>query len=934
MRRVALVALLAALVSVASANEPLPAVPFLRVDTARHTAFVHALALDEVAGRVYTASEDKTVRVWRISDGRLLDTFRIPSGLRAEGQLYALALSPDRSLIAVAGWTCWETEGRACVYLLNAVTGAIVARLRGLEEVVSTVRFSPDGRHLAVGLMGTQGLRVFRVQDGALVAADRDYRDKLLELDFSPGGRLVAASLDGFLRLYDERFALAGRVNAGLAGHEPFGVRHSRDGQLIAVGFNDVPRVSVLRANDLSVVATLAGSSTRNLTRVAWSPDGSVLFAAGETGNSDTSALFRWRMSKPLRAEPLPAAIGRIGDLAVTRDNLLLFGAEDPALGMIDPAGRIRYALRTGIPDYRGLAGRLRVSQDGSVVEIPVATGARRFSLTTQKLERVAPNAVPLPAPRTNVPGWRIEGWGGGAPPKLNGRPLPLEPFELTRALAIAPDGATLFVGTEWALRAFDRAGAVTWTVRTPTLVRAVTVSGDGRFVVAALGDGSIHWYSLHEGAPVVSLFVHADGEGWVAWTPEGQYSSSAYGDTLVGWHFNRGTDTAPDFFRAVQFERELFRPDVIAARLRSLAPAPDARTLLAIAPPRVSVTALDGGRVRVVAESSGLPMREMSVYVNDIPIMLARNRGLAQRESMRFMRDVPLTLAGPENDVRVEVFNGRSLGVTERYVQGPPTAVAAQRGDLYILAIGSNQFPELSPSQYLSYAARDAEEFAATLRAIGTNRFRQVHVQTLSDAGRPATRATVLEALRWLSQPTGNDTTVLFMASHGLSDSSGNYYFVPRDVRRADIDRLLDGQSLPPESSLVGWLPIFDALRATAGRRVLIVDTCQARNVSGRFQDYSLVKRSASSHIAFVLASKGDEESQEYAQARHGLFTYALLEGLRGAADLDHDKRITVNEWFGYAANRVDQLRDRTIGPQTPQLIAPSALRAMALMP
>jgi len=40
------------------------------------------------------------------------------------------------------------------------------------------------------------------------------------------------------------------------------------------------------------------------------------------------------------------------------------------------------------------------------------------------------------------------------------------------------------------------------------------------------------------------------------------------------------------------------------------------------------------------------------------------------------------------------------------------------------------------------------------------------------------------------------------------------------------------------------------------------------------------------------------------------------------------------VNEWFGFAASRVDQLRDRTIGPQTPQLIAPPALRAMALMP
>ena len=87
-------------IGISDASEPLPTTPFIRIDTGRHTAFVHALVLDEAAGRVYTASEDKTVRVWRIADGRPLDTFRVPSGLRAEGQLYALALSPDRSLLA------------------------------------------------------------------------------------------------------------------------------------------------------------------------------------------------------------------------------------------------------------------------------------------------------------------------------------------------------------------------------------------------------------------------------------------------------------------------------------------------------------------------------------------------------------------------------------------------------------------------------------------------------------------------------------------------------------------------------------------------------------------------------------------------------------------------------------------------------------------
>lgn len=910
---------------VAKGIEPLPSVPLLRIDTGRHTAFVHALALDEVSGRVYTASEDKTLRVWRIRDGRLLDTFRVPSGLRAEGQLYTLALSPDRGLIATAGWTCWDVEGRACVYLLNASTGAIIARIAGLEEVVSTLRFSPDGKHLAVGLMGTQGLRVFDVRSRALVAADREYQDKLLELDFNPNGRLVATALDGFLRIYDERFTLSGRVNAGLAGRQPFGVRHSRDGRFLAVGFNDVARVSILNASDLSVVTTLSGSAARNLTRLAWSADGSVVFAAGESGDSTTSALFRWRMANASRAEELPAAAGRIGDLAATSDNMLLFGAEDPSIGAMEPNGRVRYALRTGVPDYRQLIGALRVSQDGSVVE----SSARRFSLARQSFE----TGAPLPAPLTQATGWSLGGWGS-ASITLNGTALPLEPFELSRALAFAPNNARLFVGTEWALRAFDRRGVNVWTVRTSTLVRAVTVSGDGRFVVAALGDGSIHWYLADSGVPVISLFIHADGEDWVAWTPEGHYSSSPYGDTLVGWTFNRGLDANPDFFRAVQFEREMFRPDVIAARLRSATSAPDARSLLAIAPPRLSINELPGGRAQVVAESSGLPMTGMAVYVNDIPVTAARQRSVTPQESIRFVRDVPLPLTAPDNNVRVEVFNGRSMGIAERYVSGPAYASAAARGDLYVLAVGANQFPELGAQRTLNFAARDAEEVAASLRAAGANRFRQVYVRTLTDYGVPPTRAAVLESLRWLSAPTGNDTTVVFLASHGLSDAAGNYYFVPRDARSVDIDQLLDGRPLPPNSSLVGWLPLFDALRGTAGRRILVVDTCEARNVSGRFQDYSLVKRSASSHIAFILASKGDEQSQEYAQARHGLFTYGLLEGMRGAADSNRDRRVTLEEWFGFAAARVEQLRDKTIGPQTPQLIAPPSLRSMPLIP
>ena len=206
---------LALTLAVAAWGEALPTAPLLRIETGRHTAFIHALALDEVAGKAYSASEDKTIRVWRIADGRLLDTFRVPAGLRAEGQLYALALSPDRRTLAAAGWTCWEADHAACIYLLDPDTGALRAKISGLEEVVASLRFSPDGKHLAAGMMGTAGLAVYELQNRTRVAADHEYRGKLLELDFSPHGELLTSSMDGFLRVYDRQFKLSGRVNCG-----------------------------------------------------------------------------------------------------------------------------------------------------------------------------------------------------------------------------------------------------------------------------------------------------------------------------------------------------------------------------------------------------------------------------------------------------------------------------------------------------------------------------------------------------------------------------------------------------------------------------------------------------------------------------------------------------------------------------------------------
>jgi len=269
-------------------------------------------------------------------------------------------------------------------------------------------------------------------------------------------------------------------------------------------------------------------------------------------------------------------------------------------------------------------------------------------------------------------------------------------------------------------------------------------------------------------------------------------------------------------------------------------------------------------------------------------------------------------------------------MGVAETWIDRSSAVGESDKGDLYLLAIGVNEFPKM-PEANLDYAAMDAEAITAAFEGLRNVSFNKVHSRVLSDfSSEKPDKATVLTALKFVKQATARDTVILFLASHGLSDKAGNYYFVPRDGEFADIQRLLDGSSDAP--SLIRWESFFDALRQTAGKRLLLVDTCQAKNIQGTLDFHSLSKRSATSKFSVFAASKGSEESQEYRAGNHGLFTYALLEGLKGQGDADQDGNVTLNELFGFVSGYVQENREIKELPQTPQLDSPDSLKDLVL--
>jgi WD40 repeat protein len=130
------------------------------------------------AGRwAVTASYDKTARVWEVSTGRQVMVLRPPQDVGNEGQLYAVAMSPDGSTVALGGWAVYDWDKSNSIYLFESESGRLAKRMPGLPSVINHLAYSPDGRWLAVSLQAENGVRLFDAASRDEVGRDAEYKD-------------------------------------------------------------------------------------------------------------------------------------------------------------------------------------------------------------------------------------------------------------------------------------------------------------------------------------------------------------------------------------------------------------------------------------------------------------------------------------------------------------------------------------------------------------------------------------------------------------------------------------------------------------------------------------------------------------------------------------------------------------------------------------
>jgi WD40 repeat protein len=563
-----------------AANEP-PADPFLRIETGMHTAVINRIAVDASGRLAATAADDKTIRLWSLPEGKPAGVLRVPIGSGPEGSLYSVALSSDGKTLAAAGQVGAQWDGRPSLYLFDVPGQRIKARLPNLPSEIFHLAFSPDGKRLAAAFGGGAGLVVYDMANGRVLGADPDYgRQPANWAAFDAEGRLATTGFDGFVRLYDPNVKLIAKTKLPGSGR-PFSVAFSPDGGLLAVGSFDKPRVDLFSASDLKprLGPETADLKTGNLAAVAWIKEGrQISLAAGGTTTNGAG-------DRIIRVWP-NAGMGRAVDIAVAKDSInqieplgegeALFVSADPAWGRISASRRLM-RLTSNIANFRDIhAGRLAISDDGLTLEFGIAHRGQqpmRLDLRAQSYTPAPQADRTLAVPIVTTPAIKITGWQNTQEPMLGTRKLALDGVERARSLAISPDGRSFLLGGDYSLRLYDAKGSLIEKIELAAAVSGIVINRPGTMAVAALTDGTLHWYSLgRNGRPLeerATLFVHADGRRWVAWTPEGFFEHAEDGGKdLVGYHFNKGKAKAAEFINFAQVYSVFHSSDLLIKKI------------------------------------------------------------------------------------------------------------------------------------------------------------------------------------------------------------------------------------------------------------------------------------------------------------------------------------------------------------------------------
>ncbi len=586
---------------------------------------------------------------------------------------------------------------------------------------------------------------------------------------------------------------------------------------------------------------------------------------------------------------------------------------------------KIRYhrVLPSLITYVEGEVNRLELStsSDGRTVFLPTDNGQGVIVDLERRLVSTGPNPNLSNKPDTShaTASLKVE-MKKTRSPIINGKRVRIPFNSYVTSYSHLPNGDTV-VGTHMMIICYTPEAKLRWIDFTLSQVLSIVPIDNGNKIVTVYPDGCIRFNNAKTGSLILSCFIHPDKKRWIMWTPEGFFDHSPGGESLVGFHVNQGAGKQAKFYSIDRFYDTFYRPDLVQYRLMGtyenlIAQAKkESGSIINLidkgAPPKIAIacTIEDGIiQARVTATDKGGGIGPISYYINGTKVAEDGSPSSAARIGAQYALERAFVASPGRNTVEVRSFSIESGIESVTATATLKNNVYVQKRNLYILAVGVDAY--LAKELTLQNAVNDARYLSSALRKGAHESFTNVFVENVEN--RKATRSSIINAIESIGKKAKpEDCFVLYLSGHGLTLNS-KYHFLPSELETVSEQSILQ-QALNQEL-------LNQALLSVPARESLIIlDTCQSGAFVGK--DFEFAMKAATGRLnratgRAVLTAASSQGNALEGYKGHGLFTYVLVDGLKGKADnIASDKQVSLVEVGEYVTKGVPALSSKVWG-------------------
>ncbi len=477
--------------------------------------------------------------------------------------------------------------------------------------------------------------------------------------------------------------------------------------------------------------------------------------------------------------------------------------------------------------------------------------------------------------------------------------------------------------------------------------VESLAFTFDERYLIGGLSDGTIRVWDV-DPRQAMRVIGFDDGS-WALVLDSGFFDGSNGGD-VDGLHWVLDAPRGPVPVELEQLKHRFYTPQLLV-RYHAMEEFSEGEALAGIeSQPRVEITEspeADDPVIEIEVENDSGGIGPATIKLNGREVVVLRPPKDFDGDSWSTEYDLsnaPTLLAGPGTRPNVvEVF---ALNRAES-IASPPAVVSFGRPDgssrgvvitrggaedadvrprLFAVVVGASDYA--GDTLDLGFAAADATDFARALELGADRHFSSADVQLLvSDAdarGTPATRDEIHAALAHVAERAEPaDVFVLFLAGHGAIVRDA-YFFITAEATGLPTDRA-------PARAAISTTDLLERIKKIAAlQQAIILDTCHA---GGGATDFARVLAPAQVKAlqelkdrlsVYVLAGSTTRGlSYETPRLGHGVLTYALLNGMTGAA-IPQGAPWNVDQIFLHALRAVPELSKKLTGVQRPEIARP----------